>query len=109
MEAPAGEGQKERMTRRRRSTRSRELETSAVIESRAESIADRPVLEHEEEVVATDLAKTSLRGPKDRTRTLAVRLDLVLETNYSSAGVMRLDRGMVDGGLVDGVWGRAYH
>lgn len=30
----------------------------------AEGAADRPVQQHEEEVVETDLAKTSLRGPK---------------------------------------------
>lgn len=29
----------------------------------AEGAADRPVQQHEEEVVETDLAKTSLRGP----------------------------------------------
>lgn len=34
-----------------------------MIDSRAEKIGDRPVLEHEEDVVVSSLAKTSLRGP----------------------------------------------
>lgn len=38
-----------------------------MIDSRAERIADRPVLEHEEDVVVSSLAKTSLRGPGEHT------------------------------------------
>lgn len=38
-----------------------------MIDSRAEKIGDRPVLEHEEDVVVSSLAKTSLRGPEGDT------------------------------------------
>lgn len=49
--------------RRRRLTRSKGLGTSEGIGQMTEGAADRPVQQHEEGVVETDLAKTSLRGP----------------------------------------------
>lgn len=52
--------------RRQRWTRSRGPGTSEGIGWMAEGAADRPVQQHEEEVVETDLAKTSLRGPSQQ-------------------------------------------
>lgn len=71
--ARGGVEQKERTSRRRQSMRSKELETLAMTESQSESVAGRPVQEHEEEVVEARLAKTSLRGPSIRTWTSSVR------------------------------------